>query len=93
MTGILSIIIYLTFSGFCFNLNAAINIHDNYLCSVDQVYSRFDCTFGKVVAISQLDVNSSFSAEENEEKLGKTIGKCYLNPLCFKLEIPKNGSR
>jgi hypothetical protein len=89
------IIIYLTVCGFCINLTSNI-IHDNYLdiCEyVDQEYSPLICVFGSVDAKLHLNFNSSVSAEENEENLGRAIGKCYLNPLCFKLEIPENASR
>ncbi len=48
----------------------------------------------KAYAESNLTANSSLSIdEEYEENLGKIIGACYLDPLCFKLEIPENRSR
>ncbi|MGH9978016.1 MAG: hypothetical protein ACRD8Z_19595 [Nitrososphaeraceae archaeon] len=90
VTGLQFIIIFLSGSGFWFIFITS-SIHDNYndICFLDRV----QCVFGKTLEDSNPDRNSSFSADENEEKLGKDIGKCYLNPLCFKLEDPQNASR
>lgn len=90
MTGGLFIIIFLGGFGFWFILFTS-SVTDNYhdICLLDQT----QYVFGEILAESITNPNSNSSADENEEKLGKAIGKCYLNPLCFKLEIPQNGTR
>jgi hypothetical protein len=89
MTGRPFIIIFLGGSGFWFILFTS-SITDNYhdICILDQT----QYVFGEILAESIINLNSN-SVDKNEEKLGKAIGKCYLNPLCFKLEIPQNGTR
>jgi hypothetical protein len=89
VTGLQFIIVFISGLGFWFNFISS-TIHDNYndTCFLDHV----QFVFGKTLEESNPDLNTSFSADENEEKLGKDIGKCYLNPLCFKLEDPQNAT-
>lgn len=90
MTGLAFIIVFLSGSGFWFILFAS-NVHSNYhdICILDQL----ECIFGKTLGETNSVLNTSFPSDENEEKLGKVIGKCYLDPLCFKLENPQNTTR
>jgi len=57
-------------------------------CDICQEYFRWTHLPDKAYAASFLNKNSSHSTQENETNLGRTIAECYLNPLCFKLEIP-----
>jgi hypothetical protein len=57
-------------------------------CDIYQEYFNWSCFPDKVYAASFLNRNSSHSTQENETNLGRIIAECYLNPLCFKLEIP-----
>ena len=57
-------------------------------CDICQEYFRWTHLPDKANAASFLNKNSSHSTQENETNLGRTIAECYLNPLCFKLEIP-----
>lgn len=90
MTGQPFIIIFLGGSGFWFILFIN-SVTGNYydICLLDQT----EYVFGEILEESITNLNSNSSTDENEEKLGKAIGKCYLNPLCFKLEIPQNSTR
>ena len=78
---------------FIFLINSG--IHHNYNDNYDDTcfLNHGKCVFGKTIENSDPELNSSFSAIENDEKLGKEIGKCYLNPLCFDLEDPQNTTK
>jgi hypothetical protein len=78
-------------SGFCLNYSGNIPLNG---CNIYQEYSSsFTSFFNKVYAKSYWNANSTFDASEKEESLGKIIGQCYLDPLCFKLPIPENESK
>jgi hypothetical protein len=71
---------------FIFLINSGIHENHNDISFLDPV----QYVSGKTREDLNLSLNSSFPAFENEEELGKDIGECYLNPLCFKLEDPQN---
>lgn len=77
----------------------SLNISGNTSLSgcIDQgYYSSCTGSSNKLYAKSYWNIdstfNSTFNASESEENLGKLIGECYLDPLCFKLPIPENKS-
>lgn len=74
-------------SQFCLYVSDDISL-DEY--DIYQEYFRWICLPDKAYAASFLNRNSSHSTQENETNLGQAIAECYLNPLCFKLEIPWN---
>lgn len=90
MAKILIITTFVIMSGFCLNISG-----NNPLNGYSEEYSSsFSINFfNEVYAMSNWTTNSNFDATENEENLGKIIGQCYLDPLCFKLPIPENQSK
>jgi hypothetical protein len=78
----LIVILLLIATGFCLN-----NIpHDE--SDIDQESFWWSGLSDKTYAMSFLDKNSSRTTQENETNLGLIIAECYLDPLCFKLEVP-----
>ena len=76
MMNILAIILIVLVSQLC------LYVSDNVSLGQCYIYQEY------AYAASFLNRNSSQSIQENETSLGRTIAECYLNPLCFKLEIP-----
>lgn len=78
-------------SGFCLEFSGNIPLNG---CNIYQeCSSSFTTFFIKVYAKSYWNVSSTFDASEEEENLGKIIGECYLDPLCFRLPISENQSK
>ncbi|MGH9994759.1 MAG: hypothetical protein ACRD4J_05930 [Nitrososphaeraceae archaeon] len=63
--------------------NVSLDESDTY-----QEYYRWIGLPDKADAASFLNRNTSHTTQENETNLGRSIAECYLDPLCFKLEIP-----
>jgi hypothetical protein len=55
---------------------------------IHQAYSWWIGLPSNTYATPFLDKNSSHNIHQNETNLGRTIAECYLDPLCFKLEVP-----
>lgn len=81
---LLFIMFLLISSEFC--LYVSNNIFRNE-SDIHQVYSWW-IGFPNTYATPFLDKNSSHNTHQNETNLGRTIAECYLDPLCFKLEVP-----
>jgi hypothetical protein len=63
-------------------------------CNLCQEFSSFTSFFfEKAIAKPYWNINSAIETNESEETLGKIIGECYLNPLCFKLPVPENKTK
>lgn len=69
-------------------------ISDNTLFNGSNVYHEISGSpgffFDKAIAKPYWNINSAIETNESEEILGKIIGECYLDPLCFKLPVPEN---
>jgi hypothetical protein len=79
----LTVIFLLITTGFCLNNNIPQDESE-----IDQESFWWSGLSDKTYAMSFLDKNSSRTTQENETNLGLIIAECYLDPLCFKLEVP-----
>ena len=79
---LLVVIFLLITTGFCLNNNILLGESD---IGQSLWWSGLS---DKTYAMSFLDKNSSRTTQENETNLGLIIAECYLDPLCFKLEVP-----
>lgn len=91
MASIFILITLAIMSGFSLNFSGNIPLNG---CNIYQECSSSFTSFSiKAYAKSDWNVNSTFNASKDEENLGKIIGECYLDPLCFKLPIQENKSK
>jgi hypothetical protein len=79
----LTVIFLLITTGFCLNNNIP---HDE--SEIDQESFWWSGLYDKTYAMPFSGENSSRTIQENETNLGLIIAECYLDPLCFKLEVP-----